>query len=108
VTHMCGNVRPLVDDLLAMGLDGLESLQAEAMDVYELKRAVAGRMWLIGGMGVQQMMPFGTPDEIRAETRKLKRELGRGGGYVLASAKPLMEGVPVENAAAFIETAMEG
>ena len=108
VTHMCGNVEPLIDDLLEIGIDGLESLQAEAMDVYALKKKVAGRMWLIGGMGVQHMMPFATPDEIRAETRKLKAELGRGGGYVLATAKPLMEGVPVENAAAFIETALEG
>jgi len=36
VAHMCGNVRPLIDDLLAMKLDALESLQPEAMDVYEL------------------------------------------------------------------------
>ncbi len=108
VMHMCGNVAPLIDDLLEIGIDGLESLQAEAMDVYALKEKVAGRMWLIGGMGVQHMMPFATPDEIRTETRKLKTELGRGGGYVLATAKPLMEGVPVENAAAFIETALEG
>ena len=107
IAHMCGNVRPLIDDLLAMGLDGLESLQAEAMDVYELKEKVAGRMWLIGGMGVQSTLPFGTPDEVRAETKKLMREMGRGGGYVLGPAKPLMEGVPVENAAAFIETALE-
>ena len=107
VAHMCGNVAPLVDDLLEMGLDGLESLQAEAMDVYALKEKVAGRMWLIGGMGVQQMMPFGTPDEVREETRRLVRELGRGGGYVLGPAKPLMRGVPVENAAAFIEVALE-
>jgi len=106
IAHMCGNVRPLIDDLLAMGLDGLESLQPEAMDVCELKEKVAGRMWLIGGMGVQSTLPFGTPDEVRAETKKLIREMGRGGGYVLGPAKPLMEDVPVENAVAFIETAL--
>ncbi|MGQ9649776.1 MAG: uroporphyrinogen decarboxylase family protein [Phycisphaerae bacterium] len=106
VLHSCGNVAPLVDDLLEIGLDGLESLQAESMNVYKLKRKVAGRMVLIGGMGVQRLIPFGTPDEIREETRRLIRELGEGGGYVLGPSKPIPAGTPIPNAAAFIETAM--
>jgi len=107
VAHMCGNVRPLVDDLLAMRLDVLESLQPEAMDVYELKQKTAGRMALVGGLGTQSVLPRGTPDEVRAETRRLLREMGKGGGYILAPAKPLMEDVPTENAVAFIETALD-
>lgn len=43
IAHMCGNVRSLLDDLIEMKLDGLESLQPEAMDVYELKRAAGKR-----------------------------------------------------------------
>ncbi len=106
VAHMCGNVRPLMDDLLEMGLDALESLQPEAMDVYELKRKTAGRMALIGGLGTQSVLPQGTPEEVRAETERLLREMGRGGGYVIGPAKPLMEDVPTENAVAFIETVL--
>jgi len=106
VAHMCGNVRPLIDDLLEIGLDVLESLQPEAMDVYELKQKTAGRMALIGGLGTQWALPRGTPEEVRAETEKLIRELGRGGGYVLASSKELMADVPTENAVAFLETAL--
>jgi uroporphyrinogen decarboxylase len=107
ILHSCGNVLPLVDDLLETGLDGLESLQREAMDVYELKQRTAGKMVLIGGMGVQSTLRFGTPDDVREETKRLIRELGRGGGYVLATAKPMMEDIPVENAAAFVETAIQ-
>lgn len=106
VLHSCGNVAPLVDDLLEIGLDGLESLQAETMNVYKLKRKVAGRMMLIGGMGVQRLIPFGNPDEIRAETWRLITELGQGGGYVLGPSKPIAAGTPIHNAAAFIETAL--
>ncbi|MFH1005939.1 MAG: uroporphyrinogen decarboxylase family protein [Candidatus Latescibacterota bacterium] len=106
VAHMCGNVRPLAGDLLEMGLDALESLQPEAMDVYELKRFVQGKMVLIGGMGTQSTLPFGSPEEVRGETRKLIEEMGRGGGYVVGPAKPVMEDVPLENAVAFIETAV--
>ena len=107
VAHMCGNVRPLIDDLLAMKLDALESLQPEAMDVYELKEKTAGQMVLIGGMGTQSTLPHGTPQEVIAETKKLLRELGAGGGYILGPAKPLMPDVPTENAVAFIETVLE-
>jgi len=107
ILHSCGNVLPLVDDLLEIGLDGLESLQPEAMDVYELKRRMSGRMALVGGMGVQSTLRFGTPEEVREETERLTCELGRGGGYVLATAKPMMEDIPTENAAAFIEAAIQ-
>ena len=106
VAHMCGNVRPIVDDLLEMELDALESLQPEAMDVYKLKHITQGKMVLIGGMGVQSTLPFGSSDDVRKETLKLVNEMGRGGGYVLGPAKPLMEDVPLENAVAFIETAL--
>ncbi len=105
ICHSCGNVLPLVDDLLEIGLDGLESLQPEAMDVYELKRRTHGRMVLVGGMGTQSTLPFGTPRDVRDETRRLLRELGRGGGYVLAPAKPLLPDVPTANAVAFLEAA---
>ena len=46
-------------------------------------------------------------DEVRAETKKLIREMGRGGGYILAPAKPVMPDVPTENAAAFLEAVLE-
>jgi uroporphyrinogen decarboxylase len=104
IVNSCGNVLPLIDDLLEMGLDGLESLQPEAMDVYELKRRVAGRMVLIGGLGSQSVLPFGTPEEVAAETRRLLSDLGKGGGYVIGPAKGLMPDVSTENAVALIDT----
>lgn len=107
VAHSCGNVLPLVDDLVEIGLNALESCQPEAMNVYELKRKVTNRMVLIGGLGTQSTLPFGKPSDVRTETKKLIRELGRGGGYVLAPAKPVMSDVPTENAVAFIETALQ-
>ena len=107
IAHMCGNVGPLIDDLLEIKLDALESLQPEAMDVYATKKKAAGKMVLIGGMGTQQMLPKGAPAEVAAETRRLCREMGAGGGYILSPAKPLMPDVPTANAVAFIEAALD-
>ena len=104
VTHMCGNVVPLVDDLMTMGLDALESCQPEAMDVFALKQKTRGKLVLIGGLGVQTTLPLGTPDQVRAQVSKLQRELGAGGGYIISSAKPVMQDVPTANAVAFLES----
>ena len=79
----------------------------DLMDVYAVKAKVAGKMVLIGGLGTQQMLPRGTPDEVAAETRRLCDKMGAGGGYILGPAKPLMSDVPTENAVAFIEATLD-
>ncbi|RJP73516.1 MAG: hypothetical protein C4532_04180 [Candidatus Abyssobacteria bacterium SURF_17] len=102
-THCCGNIFEIIPDVIEMGLDVLESLQPEAMDVYEIKRRFGKNLRLWGGLGTQQVLPFGTADEVRTEIRRLIKEMGRGGGYILAPAKPLLPEVPTENAVAVIE-----
>jgi len=103
LTHCCGNVFDIIPDMIEAGLDVLESLQPEAMDVYEIKRRYGRDLRLWGGLGMQQLLAFGTPDDVRKEIRRLIAEMGRGGGYILAPAKILMEDVPTENAVALIE-----
>jgi uroporphyrinogen decarboxylase len=107
-SHCCGNVFEIVPDIIEIGLDLLESLQPEAMDVYEIKRRYGKNLRLWGGLGTQQMLPFGSPRDVRDEIRRLIEELGRGGGYILAPAKPLMADVPTENAVAVIEEFAQG
>lgn len=107
ILHSCGNLLPLIDDLLEIGLDGLESLQPEAMDIFLLKKKTLGKMVLIGGLGAQSTMPFGAPDEVRKTTKKLLTEMGQGSGYVLAPAKPLLEDTPIANAVALLETLLD-
>jgi uroporphyrinogen decarboxylase len=103
LTHCCGNVFDIIPDMIEMGLDVLESLQPEAMDVYAIKRKYGKNLRLWGGLGTQQVLPFGSPQEVRDEIHRLIKEFGKGGGYILAPAKPLMEDIPAENAAAVIE-----
>ena len=107
ILHVCGNAEPALADLIDIGLDCLESLQPEAMDVYHVKREYGRDLRLWGGVGVQKLLPFGTPEEVRSEIRRLKVELGKGGGFVLNTSKPLAYPIPVENAAAYFEAAME-
>ena len=107
INHVCGNVTPLIPDLIEIGLDVLQSVQPEAMDVYEVKRLYGDKITFYGGVGMQRLIPFGTPDEIRAEIRKLRLEMGKGGGYILAPAKPFYKTLPIENYAAAYEAFVE-
>ena len=102
--HSCGAVSELFDDLIEIGVDCFNPFQPEVMDVYEMKRRYGGRLSFYGGLSTQRTLPFGSPDEVRTETRRLLREIGRGGGYLLAPAHAVPKDVPIENLAALIET----
>jgi uroporphyrinogen-III decarboxylase len=104
--HSCGNIFDIVPDLIDCGLDVLQSVQSEAMPVYELKKQYGNHIGLWGALGTQRLLPFGTPDAVRHEVNQLKKELGRGGGYVFSTSKPLTGEVPLENAIALIEEAI--
>ena len=73
------------------------------MNPYELKRRWGDKIIFWGGLGSQSTIPFGTPQEIHDEVRRLCREMGRDGGYILAPAKGLQPETPIENAVAVVE-----
>jgi len=103
LSHCCGNPSDVVPDAIEIGLDVLESVQPEAMNPYELKRAYGEHLTFWGGLGSQSVIPFGTPEDIRREVKRLCTEMGRGGGYILAPAKALQPETPTENAAVVVE-----
>jgi uroporphyrinogen decarboxylase len=98
IHHTCGNVSDIIPDLIEIGLNVLESVQPEAMDVCGLKKGYGKDLTFWGGLGSQSIIPFGTPEEIRAQVSRLCRALGKEGGYILAPAKPLQPETPTENA----------
>jgi len=103
--HSCGSIVPIIPDLIDIGLDILHPIQPEAMDVRRLKREFGRHLTLCGGVPTQHLLPDGPPDEIRAEVRRLKRDLGQDGGYILEPGITIQADVPVENVVAMIEAA---
>lgn len=100
--HSCGDVDELFDDLIAAGLNCFNPFQPEVMDVEALMRQYHGRLAFHGGLSTQRTLPYGTPDDVRRETRRLL-ELGRDGGYIFAPAHAVEGDVPLENMLAFVE-----
>lgn len=107
--HMCGSLAEILPDLIEIGLDVYESVQPEAKDniPYRLKELYGKKISFWGGLGSQSIVPFGKPEEIKKEVRKLCDVMGKGGGYILAPAKPLQPETPTENAVALIEAIAE-
>jgi len=105
--HSCGNIEPIIGDLIEMGLDILHPIQPEAMDVFRLKREFGRDLTLCGGLRTQDVLPRGTPEQVRDEVRRLKEVMGVGGGYILEPGITLQADVPLANMVAMIEEARQ-
>ncbi len=109
MAHTDGDVYPLIPDYLEMGLDVLNPVQpyVAEMDHKRLKREFGDRLCFHGGIDLQRVLPFGSPEEVYAEAVKTMRALGPGGGYILAPTHYLTPDVPPENVLALRAAVLE-
>ncbi len=105
--HSCGTFRPVLPDLIDIGMDIWETVQAHlpGNDPRELKREYGKAITFYGGINSQLTLPHGSPEEVRAEVRERVRVLGRNGGYICSSDHTILPGVPFENVLAMIDEA---
>jgi len=105
IFHSDGDIRSIVPDLIETGVDVLNPIQPETMDIYALKQGFGKDLCLYGGISTQRTLPFGSKEEVKQEVSKAKEVLGRGGGYILAPGFACHEDVPWKNLKAFLEVA---
>jgi uroporphyrinogen decarboxylase len=105
--HSYGAVRPVLGNLIDAGLDVFEVVQitADGMDPVGLKREFGAHLTFYGAVDSQKILPYGTPNDVRREVRRLVDTLGKRGRYILASMHLLMDDVPVENVLAMYDEA---
>ncbi len=97
--HSCGNIAPFIPELIQLGVDILDPIQPVGLDMQpeRLKADFGDRLCFHGGIDMQRLLPFGTPQEVRAEVRRYCEILGRNGGYILAPAHLFQPDVSPEN-----------
>jgi uroporphyrinogen decarboxylase len=107
--HTCGSVYLLLNDLIDIGVEVLNPIQVSArdMDPARLKAEFGDRLSFWGGIDTQKVLPYGTPDDVRAEVERRLAQMGRGGGYMLAAVHNIQPDVPVENVIAMYDHARE-
>ncbi len=103
--HSCGKIDAVIPRLVEMGVDVLNPIQPECMDIAALKKDFGGKLSFWGGISTQRTLPYGTPDEVRREARETRSIMSRNGGYILSSSQSIQADVPVANMIALLETA---
>ncbi len=108
--HSCGSIRPIIGDLIEIGVDALNPVQisADDMDPTMLKREFGRDLTFWGGgIDTQHVLSTGTPEQVKADVRRNLSIFKQGGGYVFAQVHNITPGVPVDNILAMYEAYRE-
>jgi uroporphyrinogen decarboxylase len=108
--HGCGAVFDLIPDLIEIGFDILNPVQVSArgMNTRQLKETYGKDIIFWGGsVDTQNVLPFGTPQEVAAEARRHIDDLAPGGGFIFAAVHNIQAFVPPANIVALFETALD-
>jgi len=103
--HSDGNIEPIIPDFIDLGLDILNPVQPKSMDPARLKRDYGQHLTFWGTVDIQEVMPFGTPEDVVREVKLRLRTVGKGGGLIISPAHNIQSEVPLENILAFYQTA---
>jgi uroporphyrinogen decarboxylase len=105
--HSDGALRPLIPELIDMGIEVLNPIQADAkgMEPEGLKRDFGDKLVFHGGIDIIKTLPRGTVEDVRNEVRERIRVLGKDGGYVLCSSHHIQSDTPLENVLAMYDLA---
>ena len=99
--HCCGHVTPLVRDLIEIGIDVLEAVQAETMDIAYLKREFGHDIAFWGAVGAQSVLARRDPADVMEGVRETLAIMAPGGGYIAAPCHTLTDEVPWSSVIAY-------
>jgi uroporphyrinogen decarboxylase len=107
--HCCGNIFPLIEDFIEVGVDILNPVQVacKSMDTKVLKETFGDRICFCGAVDTQYVLPYGTQEEVREETKKRIADLASGGGYFLGAVHNIQADVSPENIMTMYRTSQE-
>ncbi len=112
VWHCDGNVLPLVERLIAMGITGFQGFQEREANIplekmVRFRRRDGGKLIFFGSISVVHTFPFGTPDDMRSEIERCFNVAAPGGGFCLASTSSILPETPMENIITFMQYGRE-
>ena len=108
--HSCGSVVRFLGSFIDAGFDILNPVQCSAagMDPRTLKSEYGSRLTFWGGgVDTQKTLPFGTPEQVRAEVLQRCEIFATGGGFVFNTVHNIQSGTPVENIVAMLNAVHE-
>jgi uroporphyrinogen decarboxylase len=104
IFHSDGNLMPILDGLLKLGMTGLHPIQPGAMDINKIKEKYGNKVCIIGNIDLDYTLTLGTPEEVEREVRDRIEKVGKGGGYMISSANSITNYCKLENVRAMART----
>ena len=108
--HSCGAIFDMIPLLIESGFDALNPVQCSAagMDPKKLKDTY-GKDILFwgGGIDTQQVLPFGTPEQVREQVLERLEIFSKDGGYIFNTIHNIQANTPIENIVAMVEAVKE-
>lgn len=96
--HSCGAVQKIIPELIDCGVDVLEPLQkVSGLEPETLQDKFGGKITFHGGIDTQGVLPFGTVEDVKEETKKYMDILNNDGGYILMASQAFESDVPIKN-----------
>jgi uroporphyrinogen decarboxylase len=105
--HTCGNIEPFLNDWIEAGLDVVHPIQKHTMNETEIAKTYSRHITIFSGIDVQQVIPWGTPAEVKQEVRFLLDTFWRNGKCMLTAGNGINQDCPLDSLEAFFEEALE-
>ena len=106
--HLCGNVSSIVGDLIDIGLQVLNPVQPQAMNIKWLSKEYGGKVCFYGGVDVQKTLTHGTPEDVRSSIHELVDLFGKfNGGYIGGTSHTVMPETPLDNIVAMCDAFLQ-
>jgi uroporphyrinogen decarboxylase len=101
--HSDGKLTALVPDLIDIGVTCINPVQAECMDLVEIKKEYGNDLTLWGCLPVQSVFAHGSRNDIECYLEFLMKEIAVGGGLVVDFINFVGTNISIKNAETFIE-----
>jgi uroporphyrinogen decarboxylase len=103
--HSDGNLYPILDALVSLGINGLHPIEPGIMDLADVKKRYGDKICLMGNVDCVHTLPYGSEEDVRRDVRRCVDAAAKGGGFILSDSNSLHNNVEVENVWTMVDEA---
>jgi uroporphyrinogen decarboxylase len=103
--HSDGNLYPILDALIDLGIDGINPIEPQVMDLEDIKKRYGHRVYLQGNVDCTWVLPNGTEEDVRRDVQRCINAAAEGGGFVLSESNSMHPNVKFENILYYVDEA---
>lgn len=104
--HSDGNITELIPDMIEIGVDIINPIQPECMDLVEIKRKYGDQITMHGTISLQKTLPKGSVEDVKREVYERIKTCGKNGGLIICPSNRFQNDIPLENIVAMYDAVL--